>query len=245
MRGLLCAIMVASIFYGMLVGSYFGMAPPPDSVLSWFHYLNMNDFDSMMLLSLVIGVSHLLIANTIKSFMLPRGFQRFAPWGWNLLIGGGFVAWYGMVYQAASGLQSAGYLSMGFGGLVVLLCSGQRAMLRLQDAPLRLLDGVKALYGISKAFGDVLSYLRLFALGLASASLALTFNQLAVQARESVEHGGFFLFLLVLIAGHGLNLVLGIMSGVIHGLRLNLLEFYNWGVDGEGTPFKPFRKRGM
>ena len=245
LRGLLVAIIAASVIYGVLVGSYFGMSPPENSMLAWLQLLNMNDFDSMMLLSLVIGVLHLLIANAIKSFMVPGGFQTLAPWGWNALIGGGFIVWYDYVYLAPDHwLQNTGSVSMVVGALVVLLCSGQRVVARLQDAPLRLLDGVKALYNISKAFGDVLSYLRLFALGLASASLALTFNQLAIQARDSVEHGGVILFLLVLIAGHGLNLVLGVMSGVIHGLRLNLLEFYNWGVEGEGTPFKAFRKRG-
>lgn len=246
LRGLLVAIIVASVIYGSLVGSYFGITPPADSVLSRFHCLDMSDFDNMMLLSLIMGVLHLLIANAIKSYMVQRGFQTLAPWGWNGLIGGGFAFWYANVHLGAEHpLQNVGIISMALGALVVLLCSGQRVVNRFQDAPLRLLDGVKALYNISKAFGDVLSYLRLFALGLASASLALTFNQLAVQARDSVEHGGVVLFLLVLIAGHGLNLVLGVMSGVIHGLRLNLLEFYNWGVEGEGTPFKPFRKRGM
>ena len=105
-------------------------------------------------------------------------------------------------------------------------------------------DGASALYGLSKAFGDVLSYMRLFALGLSSASLAVTFNALAIEARDSVSAGGFILFALIILLGHGLNFVLGIMSGVIHGLRLNLLEFYNWGVKGEGYPFKAFKKRG-
>ena len=246
LRGLLVAIIVVSVIYGALVGSYFGITPPADSALSWLHCLDMNDFDSMMLLSLIMGVLHLLIANAIKSCFVPRGFQALAPWGWNALIGGGFAVWYAYVYlEPEHWLHNLGIISMVLGALVVLLCSGQHAIKQMQDAPLRLLDGVKALYNISKAFGDVLSYLRLFALGLASASLAITFNQLAVQARDSVEHGGIILFLLVLVAGHGLNLVLGVMSGVIHGLRLNLLEFYNWGVEGEGTPFKPFRKRGM
>jgi V/A-type H+-transporting ATPase subunit I len=86
--------------------------------------------------------------------------------------------------------------------------------------------------------------MRLFALGLSSASLAITFNALAISARDAMPTGGFIVFALILLFGHGLNFALGIMSGVIHGLRLNLLEFYNWGIQDEGYAFKAFKKRG-
>ena len=128
--------------------------------------------------------------------------------------------------------------------LLVLGCSGDRPLNSPKDLALQAVDGVSAVLGLTKAFGDVLSYMRLFALGLAGASLAATFNSLAVAARDSVSVGGFLLFFLIILFGHGLNLVLAIMSGVIHGLRLNLMEFYNWGIQGEGYPFKAFAKRG-
>jgi len=105
------------------------------------------------------------------------------------------------------------------------------------------LDGLRALTDVTKAFGDVLSYLRLFALGLASAALALTFNDLANQAARAYPGPGLLLALLILLIGHGLNLVLSLMSGVVHGLRLNYIELYNWGLSEEGYPFKAFARR--
>ena len=108
---------------------------------------------------------------------------------------------------------------------------------------LRFLDGLKGVSGITTAFGDVLSYLRLFALGLASASLAVTFNDLASQAMGAGAGIGLLLGLVILAAGHALNLVLAVVSGVVHGLRLNLIEFYHWGVNEEGYPFHAFRKK--
>jgi V/A-type H+-transporting ATPase subunit I len=96
--------------------------------------------------------------------------------------------------------------------------------------------------GLSSAFGDILSYLRLFALGLSSASLAVTFNQLAVQAMDTPGIGLLF-GLAILLLGHVLNIILALISGVVHGLRLNLIEFYNWGVSGEGDTFRAFRKK--
>jgi len=85
----------------------------------------------------------------------------------------------------------------------------------------------------------VLSYLRLFALGLASIKLAEAFNSLA--ARSLAFKGvGILLAALVLLVGHSINFVMGIMGGVVHGLRLNVIEFFNWSLHGEGEPFRIF-----
>lgn len=107
----------------------------------------------------------------------------------------------------------------------------------------RLLMGLKGLARISGAFGDTLSYLRLFALGLASASLAMTFNDLAKQVGDAVPGIGFLFSLLIIVLGHGLNLLLAFASGIIHGLRLNFIEFFNWGMPEEGRPFRAFERK--
>jgi V/A-type H+-transporting ATPase subunit I len=73
--------------------------------------------------------------------------------------------------------------------------------------------------------------------------LALTFNQLATQVADALPGPGFFFSLLILLLGHALNLALSLMSGVVHGLRLNFIEFFNWGVSEEGYPFKAFIKK--
>ena len=90
---------------------------------------------------------------------------------------------------------------------------------------------------------DHLLYLRLFALGLASASLVVTFNTLATQVIDALPGIGLLFGLLILVVGHILNLGLSIMSGVVHGLRLNFIEFYNWGLSEEGYPFKAFERK--
>jgi V/A-type H+-transporting ATPase subunit I len=79
---------------------------------------------------------------------------------------------------------------------------------------------------------DVLSYLRLYALGLAGLVMARTFNEMA-------ETVGMFFGIFVILAGHLINMGLAIMSGVIHGLRLNFLEWYHYSFEGGGKPFKP------
>jgi V/A-type H+/Na+-transporting ATPase subunit I len=121
-------------------------------------------------------------------------------------------------------------------GTVILFSSGHR------NPVIRVLVGLNASLGIVQLFADVLSYLRLFALGLATMYMCQTFNLLGNMVYEGVPYVGFFPAALVLIAGHAINIVLGIMGGVVHGLRLNFLEWYRWCFEGDGLAFKPFRK---
>jgi len=106
-----------------------------------------------------------------------------------------------------------------------------------------MVQGLFAFTRVSKAFGDILSYLRLFALGLASASLAMAFNDMAGQIKEAVPGVGLLFALVVLLLGHTINVVLAVASGVIHGLRLNVIEFFDWGVPDEGRLYKPFKRK--
>jgi len=244
-RNLWLSLVSAAFIFGVMVGSYFGVAPQEGSVLSALNVLDMNDFSSMMRLSIGAGVLHLVIANSMVAWVQRNSWVALSSVGWVMTIAGAFFLWVSYMSLPDLDVGSAFQLKVIIMGIaLILLFSGQRKLDSGKAYFMQLFDGFSALYGLSKAFGDVLSYMRLFALGLSSASLAVTFNTLAIEARDSVSAGGFILFALILLLGHGLNFVLGIMSGVIHGLRLNLLEFYNWGVKGEGYPFKAFKKRG-
>tara|TARA_B110000196_G_scaffold169074_1_gene145150 strand:+ start:2218 stop:4032 length:1815 start_codon:yes stop_codon:yes gene_type:complete len=244
-RNLWLALVSAAFVYGVMVGSYFGITPGEDNVLSMLHVINMNDFDSMMRLSIGAGVLHLVIANIMVAWVRRDSWFALSSIGWVMTMIGSFFLWLSYMNTVALDVLATLQFKIILGGIVlIVLFSGQRKLDSNKAYFMQLFDGFSALYGLSKAFGDVLSYMRLFALGLSSASLAVTFNTLAVEARDSVSAGGFILFALIIVLGHSLNFALGIMSGVIHGLRLNLLEFYNWGVKGEGYPFKAFKKRG-
>ncbi|KEA64968.1 V-type ATP synthase subunit I [Marinobacterium lacunae] len=224
-----------SLVYGVLVGSYFG-AGPPLPVLADLQLLDVNDFNGMMNLSIFIGAGHLLIANGINAWRLRGRLPALASAGWMLVIVAALLLW-------QRGTSLAVFTLGGLGLLLVFACSSERKGQDLRTWLLRALDGLLALTGLSSMFGDVLSYLRLFALGLASASLAVTFNQLAQDVASALPGMGVLLEVLILVVGHLLNFVLAVVSGVIHGLRLNLIEFYNWSLSDEGYAFQPFAKR--
>jgi len=241
MRRLAVLASSVSVVWGVLVGSYFGWSPPPDSWLGRMRVLSVADFDAMMRLTLLIGVLHLGGANLARAWQSRRSGAAWAPLGWIAVMAGGYLWW------SAEGSAPFGTFArwLFIGGIALVLSfAEQTPVRRMSDLWRRLLGGLLEIAGnLSKLFGDVLSYLRLFALGLAGSSLAETFNGLAHSASRTLAGAGLFASVLILLAGHSLNLLLGLMSGVVHGLRLNFIEFFSWGLKGEGHPFRPFRKK--
>jgi len=68
---------------------------------------------------------------------------------------------------------------------------------------------------------------------------------MASSTREAIPGLGLLVALIILVIGHSLNLVLAVAGGFIHGLRLNVIEFFNWGLPEEGPLFRPFKKKGV
>lgn len=231
LRAMGAALSVTGFVWGVLVGSYFGAQAPFEWLQDW-KLMDLNDFDSMMLLSISIGAIHLILANLMMAWVRRGNTRMYAALGWA---GAVTMALWGWIV----GFAVFHWLLLIACLLLVLLFSSDRPEWSLG----RFFDGLLALAGITKIFGDVLSYLRLFALGLASASLAMTFNQLAVDVAAAMPAIGLLFKVLILLVGHLLNFVLTVISGVIHGLRLNLIEFYNWSLADEGYVFQPFAKR--
>lgn len=89
---------------------------------------------------------------------------------------------------------------------------------------------------VIQIFGDILSYLRIYALGLSGSLLTATINEMAGSL--NIVFGT-----LVIILGHSINMLLGVMGGVIHGLRLNFLEWYHYSFEGGGKLFSPLMKK--
>jgi len=247
-RTLLLGIVAATIVYGVIVGSYFGVTPSPDSILGKLQVRVggrplMENQEVMMGLAVAIGVAHIVLANLISMWRCRRSTRAVGHLGWALIILGAFLLLVG-TRTAGSLVEDAGGVLCVAGFVAVLFFSsdvpwGTRSV---QGHWRRLLDGVMQMTNVSKALGDVLSYLRLFALGLAGAQLAMTFNGLAGNASE-VGGLGILLAILLLVVGHSINFILGIMGGVVHGLRLNCIEFFNWSLTEEGSAFQPFQKK--
>ncbi len=225
----------AALGWGILAGGYFGYPPPP--LLAPLRLVVPDDFAALLTFSLGIGLFHLSLANSIRAWQdFHLGRSWLAPLGWVIAGWGGFGFWQ---------TQAPFWLGLVGGGLgTVVLGSGKRQVKGWVDFILRLLEGLKELSKATRFFGDVLSYLRLAALALAGSSLAATCNAMAAEARGIVGLG-VLESVLVLLIGHGINGGLSVMGAVIHSLRLNCIEFFGWGLSGEGRPFLAFAKLGQ
>ena len=236
LRRLFGWLALSSALWGVSTGTWFGSAP---HALTAFAWADGSDVERMMAMAIGIGVAHLVLAN-LAAARAARGAARLAALGWGAVIGGGAAA-------AASGLSPAGTATTGFSlalGVALLgfaaatgsaLANGQGVLGRIGSL-------LQSLMRLPSALGDVLSYLRLFALAYAGAALAGAFNGLAAPLAELAGFGGL-LAALLLVFGHGLNIVLSVMGGFVHGLRLNFIEFFNWAGIEEGRPFKAFKRQ--
>lgn len=233
MRRLGLLISFVSFVYGVLVGSYFGVTPAVP-IIENAKILDVNNFDMMMKVSILTGAAHIFLANLIRAWKGRDDLSALSFVGWMAIFAGAIGLWLMSPQHIPSRAVAIG------GAVLVVLFTSTRPFKGFKNLALRFIEGVLGLANVSKAFGDTLSYMRLFALGLASASLAIMFNQLAGQVAEGIAGIGTFLAIIILIFGHSLNLVLGIMGGVVHGLRLNLIEFFSWSLADEGYAFKPF-----
>jgi V/A-type H+-transporting ATPase subunit I len=247
-RNVLVTVVGFTIVYGIACGSYFGISPPADSALARLKILDAQSQSLMMPLTILIGVIHLSIANVVTAWLLRGRATALASLGWVAVMAGATMA--GMATFVDISQEAAGWMTQAGTGLLVgglmavFLFSSQRPLFsrNLKDHLMRVVDGLQGLTGISGLFGDVLSYLRLFALGLSSAKLSQTFNDLGASAWDEAGFGVIAAIGIVFL-GHTLNLLLSIMSGVVHGLRLNCIEFFKYSLPEEGHIFETFEKK--
>ena len=235
---------------GTVLGTFFGMSLYDAAwVPQWLKSCmivgevevpGMGMFNIQMLLALAIGVFHICLAMTVKAIGYTKRFgfkETISSWGWLLLIVGGIILailgvgkllspaaikWAVIVIGVLSGLA-----------IYVFNTPGRNPLINIGAG---LWDTYNMATGI---LGDVLSYIRLFALGLAGGMLGQAFNNLAEMVR-----GDSFLtwipFVLILLFGHVLNILMSSLGAFVHPLRLTFVEYFkNAGYEGKGAKYNP------
>lgn len=229
---------VATIIWGLLSGTWFGSqaiaAWPPLKQFIIKPMFSFNDSKDatifMMRFSFILGLLHLMVAHFMAFLKKLPALKAVAQLGWVLICAGMFFVVDLLVLSQP--LPRLG---------VILLISGISVVglfTNFHKNPLKLLGSfmltvAESIQTVISAFSDIVSYIRLFAVGLATVTVAVSFNDMA---------NGIFAPL-VLVLGHGLNIILGMLSVMVHGVRLNMLEFSgHLGQEWSGTPYKPFKE---
>jgi len=237
-----------TVLWGMLTGNYFGidfeLLPP------FLRFLRVDwliDQNNSMTFSLILGAVHLTLAHGWRAVGFGRDARAAVQLGWIGVVWGVFVLARHLLVGSALPVWVAPAPALGLAAILVGLVLRKKWM----DLGLLLLDLVSC-------FGDLMSYLRLFALGIASVKVAEAFNTMAGDLGAALVGmaGGTAMVLvsgilaaaamaLVLALGHGLNIILCAMSVLVHGVRLNALEFsLHMGQEWSGFKYKPFASPG-
>ncbi|WP_291855990.1 V-type ATPase 116kDa subunit family protein [Marinilabilia sp.] len=236
---------LATVLFGVITGTFFGMnlIENPPSFLADAKNMFL-DNDQLFNLALIFGAVQILFGMILKGInqTIQHGIgYSFATWGWFILIVSSGIFYYLDQKTPEEGLFF-GTVHMTF---VVLSALG----ILLFNHPKRnvfvnigagLWDTYNMVTGV---VGDLLSYIRLFALGLASAILGQVFNQLAFDMAPDVPVIGILITLIILLVGHGINIFMSGLGSFVHPLRLTFVEFYkNAGFIGGGKEYRPFQK---
>jgi V/A-type H+-transporting ATPase subunit I len=226
---------IATIIFGILTGTFFGVSLLEVEFLGSFRNI-MLDSQKTFYLALAIGLFQILFGLIIKTVNSYRmyGWQYAVPSiGWFILILA--ILDLALLKLAAPFSKYIAYFSV---ALIVFWSDPKAGILG------RIGKGIWDLYGITGIFGDVLSYIRLFALGISSAILGFVINTIGLQILGSAPIIGPIFFVIFLIIGHTANLLISSLGSFVHPMRLTFVEFYkNAGFIGGGKEYKPFRNK--
>ena len=215
---------LATIFFGLVFGEFFGLEE-----IGSFHLPHIlsraEDTSQLLYLAVAVGALHLnlgLVLGFINEFK-SHGFMTalFAKGAW-------FVLEAGVVLIALSALKIIS-LPAYFGITVILLSA---AMLFKGE-------GVRGPIEMPSLFSNMLSYARLMAIGLSSVVLAMIVND---SAKGFFAKGGLLILagILILVVGHTINIMLGLLGSFLHSLRLHYVEFFTKFFHGGAEKYRPF-----
>lgn len=247
----------STVVVGLLTGSFFGMAL--DSVTwPWLqgvkHYFltegnygqYFGGYNPLMFISFGLGIIQILIAMTLNVIKITKqhGFKyAVSSLGWLVALIASMICFglpaLGVTLPTI--LTYALYGAIGISALFIFFMNSPQKNIFINFG-----SGIWDAYNmVSGLLGDILSYVRLFALGLTGSILGGVFNMIAFDMTTGIPPSvRFIVIFLILIIGHSLNFAIAMIGALVHPMRLTFVEFYkNAGFEGMGKKYEPFSKR--
>ncbi|MGM9837674.1 MAG: V-type ATP synthase subunit I [Paludibacteraceae bacterium] len=240
---------VGTTIVGLFIGTFFGIpladaAWYPEAMKSIIIGGTVMGYDAQMVLAICIGVFHICLAMVVKAICYTKRFgfkETISTWGWLLLIVGGLSAFILlMTFNAPAEVTKWVLISIaGVSALGIYIFNkpGRNPLINIGAG---LWDTYNMATGI---VGDVLSYVRLYALGLAGGMLGGAFNDLGMMVLGDHPTWQWIGCILILLLGHVLNVAMSALGAFVHPLRLTFVEYFkNSGYEGKGIKYQPFSK---
>ncbi len=253
MWSLVVTLGCGTVIAGLFMGGFFGVSLYEQSwVPDWLKSIMIvgdveiggASYSKQMILSLIIGILHICLAMIVKAVWAVRrdGFKNsLSTTGWTLLIVGGVIGLAtgltGVISESAMKWLLIGIGGVSALGIFIFNKWGRNPLINIGSG---LWDSYNTVTGL---MSDVLSYIRLYALGLSGGMLASAFNLIAEMVKGSDPTWHWIPFVLILVFGHVLNVALSCLGAFVHPLRLNFVEFFkNSGYEGLGTVYSPIKR---
>ena len=246
---LISVLGVATFIIGLLLGTFFGIDLTtaqwvPDGLKKCMLTGEVAGYDVKMVLALLIGVLHICLAMIVKSVGYVKRFglkENLSTLGWTLLVVGivivAAVAMLKLVPMDLAKWIVIGIAGVSALGIFIFNKPGRNPLLNIGSG---LWDTYQMVTGL---LGDVLSYIRLYALGLAGGMLGGAFNDLAAMVGGENPTWQWLFVVLILLFGHVLNILMSCLGAFVHPLRLTFVEYFkNSGYEGKGMRYNPLKK---
>ena len=246
--GLFLILSLAIISWGTITGNWFGSKTI--SEIPFIASLTMPEIaafgdsnENIKQLVILIGMVQLTLGILVSFIRKMPSLIAFAQIGWLFILYGMYFAVQYFVLGAKSINPVAGLLLLiGFSFLVIFSYQEKGKnifkgfLAGLAWSPLTALNCISI-------FADIISYIRLFAVGLAGWAVASSFNVIVGNVSNSGGVVGIILGALIALAAHSFNIALSALAVIVHGVRLNMLEFGSKvGMEWTGQPYTPFSK---
>ena len=239
---LIQVLATSTFFCGLLTGTFFGanIYELPWPFIQRMKAALFMDNNDMFQLSLILGAVQILFGMILKAVnqAIQFGFRyAMATIGWIILLLS--MAFSALLPEIMPMGSTVHLVILGIAGIMIFLLNspGKNILLNIG---LGLWDSYNMATGL---LGDVLSYVRLFALGLSGGILAGVFNSLAVGMSPDNVIAGPIVMVLIFVIGHAINIFMNVLGAMVHPMRLTFVEFFkNSGYEGGGKEYKPFKK---
>ncbi|MBO5874242.1 MAG: V-type ATP synthase subunit I, partial [Rikenellaceae bacterium] len=233
---------LSTVLFGALTGTFFGVELAKVPAL-----VNIKDMfiaqDKMFTVAIYVGVVQLIYAMALKAYFAMKRFgwlYGMSTIGWIMtLVATGLAMGMPVSIEGFTTSSPAYYAIMGIAAIMMFFMNSPGKNIFANFG-----SGLWDLYNNVTGFlGDLLSYIRLFALGICSGIIANVFNALALGMSPDIPVVGTIVAILIMVIGHGINLFMGVLGAFVHPLRLTFVEFYkNAGFEDGGRAFEPLTK---
>ncbi len=228
---------IAAVFFGLLTGNLFGLelAKMP-ALVEFKQYFVSND--NMFNVAVGLGAAQILFGQIVRIFNRTKQNGSFlyglSTLGWVILMISGILVLLGVI----PGTSILFYVLLAIAGVLIFFFNSPH-----KNPFINVGAGLYSCYEMATGVvGDLVSYVRLFAIGLCGAIIGQVFNALSVGLSGNIPVLSWIFMAVILLIGHGLNIFISALGAFVHPVRLTFVEFYkNAGFEGGGRKFTPFK----